>query len=79
MLWLMEWPALSYDLNLIKLLWEELDGKVEERCLSSFANLQEVLRDTLQSISEECLENLNVYFTESIIRWATGQWLQNEF
>lgn len=27
-LWLIEWPALSPDLNLIKLLREELNGKV---------------------------------------------------
>lgn len=59
----MEWPALSPDLNLIKLLWEDLDGKVWERCLSSFANLREVLQDALQSLSEKRLENLTTSIT----------------
>ena len=54
----MEWPAQSPDLNLIELLWEQLDRMVRKKCPSSQSNLWEVLQEAWGEISSDHLNKL---------------------
>ena len=55
---LMEWPAQSLNLNLIELLWEQLDRMVRKKCPSSQSNLCEMLQEVWGEISSDYLNKL---------------------
>src|SRR4029434_6641870 len=58
MLFVIEWPAQSPDLNPIELLWEQLDRMVRKKCPSSQSNLWEVLQEAWGEISTDYLNKL---------------------
>ena len=54
----MEWPAQSPDLNLIELLWEQLNRMASKKCPSSQSNLWVVLQEAWGEISSDYLNKL---------------------
>ena len=59
----MSWPVQSADLNLIKLVWDELDRKVRAQQPTSVAHLWELLQEFWVELS-----SVSVYFQSLVER-----------
>lgn len=55
---IMEWPPNSPDVSPIELLWEELDRKIRDECITNKDSLFSHLCEHWQHISEELLDKL---------------------
>ena len=65
-LFIMEWPAQSPDLNPNELLWEQLDHMVRKKCPSSQSNLWEVLQEAWDEIPSNYLNKLTTRMSKGL-------------